>query len=352
MPPSSLTLEYDALLSTTLFNYHRTLVDNISKVNALMHMLMKREGGYKRVSDIGDRMQVPLMYELGQADSYSGYDVLDVTPMDGITSAFWEWRQASVPISISALEEKKNKGEARILSLLEAKTKQAEMGLHEFFNKRLLVGAGGSSIITAYTSPTNGSQFLDPLALLIKLDPTTSTTVGNIPQGTHSWWRNQLHDAVSSVSTFKSFLRELRKLRVRCGRGPGGMPDLHLTDENVYSFYETALAEAHRNPSYQKADIPFDNILFYGAPVTYDELVPNVKDGAETVDETDGTWFMINSKFFGIQVESTTDFAPTPFQKPENQDAKTAHILWLGGIGVSNRRKHGVMADIDTTISS
>jgi hypothetical protein len=349
MPPS-LTLTYNDLLSTTLFNYHRTLVDNISKLNALLFMLMKKGNGYKLVENIGDRMQVPLMYELGTADSYSGYDILDTTPMDGITSAHWEWRQASVPISISSLEEKKNSGEARILSLLEAKTQQAEMGLHEFFNKRLLVGAGGSDIDTAYTSTINGSSFLDPLPLLIKLDPTTSTTVGNINQSTYSWWRNQFTD--SSATTFKAFLMELRKLRVRCGRGPGGMPDLHITDENVYSLYETALAENHRNPSFQKADIPFDNVLFYGAPVTYDELVPNVKGDSETVSTTQGTWYQINTKFFGVQVHSGTNFTPTPFTSPENQDARVAHILWLGGIGVSNRRKHGVHTTINTTITS
>jgi hypothetical protein len=57
-------------------------------------------------------------------------------------------------------------------------------------------------------------------------------------------------------------------------------------------------------------------------------------------------------KFMEIQVDSETNFAPTEFQKPENQDAEVAHILWLGGIGQSNRRKHGVMGSIDTTIAS
>lgn len=352
MPPSSLTLQYDALLSTTLFNYHRTLEDNISKSNALLHQLMKViEGGYELVDDIGDRMQVPLMYEMGSADSYSGYDILDTTPMDGITSAFWEWRQASVPIAISSLEEKKNSGEARILSLLESKTKQAEMGIQDFFNRRLLVGQGGSAITTPYTSPANGSVFLDPLPLLVKFDPTSAATIGNIPQATNAWWQNQFQDA-SGATTFKAFLKLLRKLRVRANRGPGGTPDLHMVDENVYSFYETALAETHHNPSYQKADIPFENIGFYGKPVVYDERVPDVKTGSETILDTSGTWFMINSKFFKIKVHRETNFSPTPFQKPENQDAKVSHILWLGGIGVSNRRKHAVMADIDTTISS
>lgn len=74
MAPSSLTLQYDAVLSTTLFNYKRTLVDNISTANAFFYYLMKRvQGGYKTVSELGDRMAMALMYELGNADSYSGW---------------------------------------------------------------------------------------------------------------------------------------------------------------------------------------------------------------------------------------------------------------------------------------
>jgi len=351
MPPSSLTLDYDALLSTTLFNYRRTLEDNISKTNALVWTLMNKvEGGYKKISDIGDRMQIPLMYELGSADAYAGYDILDTTPMDGITSAFFDWRQASVPVAISGIEMKKNSGEARIINLLEGKTKQAEMGIMEFFNKRLMVGAGGSSITTPYISPANGASFIDPLPLLVKFDPTTSTVVGNINQSTSSWWQNKT--ATQSGTTFAAFLKELRQFRVKCGRGPGGYPDLHLVGEDVYSLYETALAAAHRNPSYKKADIPFDNIEFYGSPVVHDEIVPDVSGGSETLSTTSGSWFSLNTKFIQVQVHSGTDFAPTPFQTPENQDGKVSHILWLGGIGVSNRRKQGVMGSIDTTISS
>jgi hypothetical protein len=75
IPPSSLTLNYDAVLSTTLFNYKKTLEDTISTTNAFMYYLMKiRKGGYQEITDIGERMAMPLMYELGVADSYSGYD--------------------------------------------------------------------------------------------------------------------------------------------------------------------------------------------------------------------------------------------------------------------------------------
>lgn len=354
MAPSSLTLNYDAILSTTLFNYRRTLEDAISTTNAFLFYLMRRaKGGYQLIGDIGDRMAMPLMYELGNADSYSGYDILDVTPADGITMAFYNWSQAAVPISISGLEEKKNRGEERIIALLESKTKQAELGLQEFFNKRMQQGAGGSSITTAYTSPLNGSSFVDPLPLQVAFDPTQSVTVGNIPQNSNLWWRNQASDLSTGstvATTFASFLKQLRHLRNNCSKGPGGPPDLHLVTQGTEELYEAALAASHRNPSYQVADIPFDTIAFYGKPVTWDEFVPDWKDG--TVTQTKGSWLMLNTKFWGVRVDKETNFATTPFIKPENQDAKTAHILWLGALGLSNRRKQGVAGGIDETIAS
>lgn len=351
MAPSSLTLNYDAILSTTLFNYRRALEDAISTANAFLFFLMKKNrGGYQKVTELGERMAMPLMYELGNADSYAGYDVLDTTPTDGLTMAFYNWAQASVPISISGIEEKKNSGEARIISLLESKTRQAELGLQEFFNKRMLQGAGGTTITSAYTSPMNGSQFIDPLGLQVAYDPTTSTTVGNINQNTSAWWRNQTKNSTST--TFTGFLKELRNARNNASKGPGGAPDLHLCDQGTAELYEAALASSHRNPSYQVADIPFDSVAFYGKPLCWDEFVPDAQGGSATQSTTSGTWYMLNTQFWGIKVHAGTNFAPTPFVKPENQDARTSHILWLGAMGTSNRRKQGVVGGIDTTISS
>lgn len=350
MPPSSLTLNYDAVLSTALFNYQATLVDEISTSNSFLYYLMKmQENGYQSVESIGDRAAMRLMYELGAFDSYNSYDQLNVLPMDGITTAFYDWRQASTPITISGLEEKKTTGENSLANLLEDKTKQAVIGIKEGFSKAHLRGNGGTTITTPYTSAANGSLFVDPLPLQVKYDPTTSTVVGNINQSTNAWWQNQTFNSIST--TFAGFLKELRRLNNLCSKGPGGMPNLHVCDQSVFELYEAALAAAHRNPSYQKADIPFDSIGFRGNPVTWDEFIPDAQGGSVTQSTTSGTWYMLNTKFFQIKYHSGTNFVPTPFIKPENQDAKTATILWLGAACVSNRRKQGVMGGIDTTIA-
>ena len=347
--PSSLTLNYDGLLSSTLFNYRKKFEDNISTANAFFHKI-KKNGGYKTLGSIGERMAMPLMYELGSADSYSGYDQLDVTPMEGFTTAFFEWRQASIPISISGREERINKGEEQIVNLLEGKVKQAELGIQEFFNKKLLQGNGGTSITTPYTSSRNGSVFVDPLALQVAYDPTAALSPGNISQLTYTWWRNQFKN--SGATTYAAWKKELIQLRNNCSKGPGGVPDLYLSDQHTYELYNAALAAAHQNPSYQSADIPFENVAFFGKPWTWDEFVPDAANGSVTQSTSSGTLYMLNTKFWGVKVDASCNFSTGPFVKPENQDAKTAQILWMGGVGVSNRRKQGVMGSIDTTITS
>ena len=98
--PSSYTVNYDALLSTTLFNYRDKLVDNIFKSNSFLAAL-KQYGGIDYQSG-GERIQCPLMYEENSTfDSYRGYDILDTTPQDGITSSFYEWTEIGGTISIS-----------------------------------------------------------------------------------------------------------------------------------------------------------------------------------------------------------------------------------------------------------
>ncbi len=77
--PSQQTINYDALLSTTLFAYRKTLVDNIFKNSAFLAALRKYEG--IEYQDGGERIAIPLMYEESSTvKSYKGYETLDTTP--------------------------------------------------------------------------------------------------------------------------------------------------------------------------------------------------------------------------------------------------------------------------------
>lgn len=351
MPATSLTLNFDALLSTTLMKYAPTLADNIGKDNVLLFVL-QRDGAYHTVEDIGERAAFPLRYGLGAFDAYEGYDQLDTTPIDGITTAFFDWRQASSPIAISGKEERQNRSEERIINLLDSKISQSEDGIREGFSKAFLQGdgpnSGAASIETAYVSPSNGASFIDPLGLLVKKDPTTSTSIGSINQSTNSWWQNQIKS--SSATTYQLMRNELRTLYNLCSKGSGGRPDLHLCDRITYELYEASLEQLVALPSYQKVDMPFDTLGFRGKPVAWDEQMVDPQTPALNND-TKGVWYMLNTRHIEIQVDSSRNFVAGPFVKPENQDAKVAQVLWFGAAGVKNRRKQGVYFNIARTLS-
>jgi len=91
--PSQTTEYLDALLSTSLAAYKKTLVDNIFKENAFLTWL-KMSGAWKSQNG-GERIACPLMYgKNATAKSYRGYDELDVTPLGNLGASkilFYCW---------------------------------------------------------------------------------------------------------------------------------------------------------------------------------------------------------------------------------------------------------------------
>jgi hypothetical protein len=341
--PNANTLNYDALVSTSLANYRKTLQDNISKSNPFFSKIPweSQDGGLYIAED--------LMYALGTADSYDGYDELPLTPNEGITQSTWQWAQAAAPISISEKERKQNKH--RIVNLVTAKIMQAELGFKEFWGKAFLQGSlvsGGSSIISPYTSPVNGSSFVTPLPDLVQLNPTASLTLGGINQSTQSWWRNQYKE--STATTKLAYMDEVMTMYMNCSKGPGGPPDLILCDQTSWALLHAAYREYYQNTSSSDGNFPFPNLKFWNALVTWDEDVPDAYSGTAATT-TYGTMYFLNTKYFKCIYEAETNFVASEFQKPLNQDAKYKHILWMGTVVMSNRRKQGVIGKIARTLT-
>ena len=355
MGATSETRSYDALLSTTLENWAKGIEDAITS-SIFFYYMLKKSKSWVSTDPLGERAKFTLRYRNGNAQPYSRYDVQDTAPIDGITASFWPWRQMSVPISIDRLSERQNAGQYAQLDLLEEKTSQAMDGILETFDKAFLQGNGinsATAITTAYTGTLTNAVFIDPLPLLIG-DTPTSGTIGsiaaNVSDNGVSWWANQQADATDT--NYASFLKDLSHMFNLCMKGIGGGPDMHLVDQSTAEFYEAALRTQNRYTDFERADIPFENVAFKKKPVVWDEYMPNWSGTTTVQSTTAGSWVMINSKFFQVKYDAQTNFMTTPFIKPENQDARTAQIQWYGASGVTNRRKHGVLASIDTTLTS
>ncbi len=350
---SQITVNFNALFATSLANYKKTMQDNISSSNVFFHAL--KENGLWESRDGGSWIAEDLMYELGNFDAYDGYDELSDTPTDGITQVQFEWRQGAVPISYSEKERKMNKH--RLVDLVETKIKQAEMGFTEGFNKAILQGSlsqsSSGSLLTPFTSTFNGAQFVDPLPRIIQLDPTAaSLNVGNIDQNAanSTWWRNRTKtSALSGSSTYSAFLQEADNMYNNCSKGPGGPPKVIIVDQTTFEVWNAAYYDKYRRTAPSDNNYPFENIQFHKAKVVWDEYVPDVYSGT-TSTATYGSAFFVNPSFMKVVYESETNFEMTKFQKPPKGDSKLAHILWMGQVTVSNRRKQGVWGKIPRSL--
>lgn len=309
---------FDTLATTTLVKYASTnLEDNIFQSNALYYLLagteaMRKPGSktYKEL-DGGTKIVEPLLYATNStAGSYSGYDVLDTDPQDGMTNAEFEWKQYSVSVSISGKEKRQNSGESAVLNLLEGKIMQAEMSLIETMNGDLFTdGTGNSS--------------KDLTGLVLGID--SAGILGNIDRSSNSWWSAQ-ETAVSGPTTIDG----MRTMYNNCSKGyKKDHPDLLIGTQAGYEAYEAKLQPDMRFSDNKLADAGFENLKFKGASFVFDEVCNS------------GVRYYLNTGKLGIRVHRDAKFSVTDEQRPVDQDAFVKQILWMGNMVYKNCARLG-----------
>jgi len=115
---STLSLTYGTLLSTTLKKVldSGALHDQVFDNDVFLQWL--RSGNRIKKVDGGERMRIGLMFGKNTtAGWYSDYEALDTTAQAGMTSAFYNNKQASASVSVSGLELRSNKGASQITNL-------------------------------------------------------------------------------------------------------------------------------------------------------------------------------------------------------------------------------------------
>jgi hypothetical protein len=351
MAVNSITYNFDDLLSTTWMNYRHQLYDNI--FNACPFFYWIHANGRKRVEDGGERIVIPLEYGKNSTikSMSSGYDVVDTTPSETMTSAYYQWKEIAGSTSISNKELAMNQGKNKILDLLQKKANNTEMSFTEVV-EQMMVGA---------LSAGNGGHDLTPVNSLITVDGTG--TVGGIVSGTYAWWKNRYKE--SAATTFETFIREIAHLYNLCSRGGSKngkrkAPDMILCDQY---YYETYIGAARAKGQIMLVNEPVANLGFggakyLGATLMWDEYMPDTYTATANTDPdsyspTYSSADFINSEFLEFVVCKGQDFTLGPFIQPENQKAKTSILYLMGEVTCSNRAKQGSHNKVPlTTITS
>jgi hypothetical protein len=289
------------------------LIDNVFSARPLVYFL--KQAGQVRTIAGGAKIVLPLLYgQNSTAASYSAYDTISITPQTGITSAEYSWKQYAASITISGIEEAQNNSEEQIIDLLEAKTFQAEETITEKFDEMFILSDGTGN---------SGKDWLG-LEALVK---DQYGVVGGIDADSDAWWASFVDSNAGSL--------DLPSMRTAYNSVAVGndQPNVILTSQTLFEAYEDLLQPQERFMDSKTADGGFQNLLFKGAPVVYDNYV------------TATDMFFLNTKYIRLVGHSENWFKPTPFVRPTNQDARYAQILCYGELTVSNRSRQGVLTD-------
>ena len=308
--------DFNAILSTTLQNYQPTLVDNIFKDLVLLNHMNSK--GRVQMEEGGTSIVEPLMYAVnGTASSYSGYDAIDLTPQDGISAANYQWKQMAASIAISGIEEAQNRGTEAIIKLLNAKIMQAEMSVKSDLNGMLYSDGTG-----------NGGKDFNGLGNIVA---TVNNTVGGIDSTTNTWWNPYQDVSASTLS-----LVDMGKVYNNASKG-NDVPDLIVTNEDLFSKYESLLTQNVRYQDVAKANAGFQNLMFKQTPLVFDLAL--------AADTSAAPMYFLNTKYLKLVGMNGHWFNTTDFQSGTvaGIDARYALVLAFGELTCSNRSRQGYL---------
>ena len=322
---------FDEILSTTLNNYVPKLTDNIFSSRPLFYALSN--GQTMRTVSGGAKIVVPVIYGKNDtAGSYSGIDAIPVGQQDGISAAEYDWKQYAATVSITGIEEAKNNGEAAIIDLLEGKIFQTQETIIENLNTMLYADGTG-----------NGGKDMLGLKKIVDGSVAAGNAVGGIDPNAagnvNEWWASQeaASGGVAALTTAK-----MASLYNDCSNG-NDQPTIIITSQQGYEKYESLLTSNIRYTDTDMADAGFQNLMFKGAPITFDGAIST---GATGYGAGNQPMYMLNTKYLQLVRHSDTWFKATPFVRPHTLDAVYSQILCYGAMTCSNRARQGVLTGL------
>jgi hypothetical protein len=331
------------IIATTIQNRSGELADNVTNNNALLRRL--KEKGNVRPFSGGNVILEEIMYAdqtTLNTNSYSGYEILNITPNSPISAAQFDIKQYAAAISMSGLEMLQNSGKEQIIDLMEGRVKVAEAQLANRMDYDLYLDGTG-----------NNSKNLTGLALAVP-DIPTAGTYGGIARATFSFWQSQVYAGVTnggaavSAANIQSYMTALALRQVR----GNNKPDLFVGDVNYYSFYVQSLQAIQRISSADggsTAGAGFPSLKFYGGGMAADVVmgsgIANIVDTAgHTGGATANHMWSLNTDYIFFRPHRDRNFVPIGGERQAvNQDAIVKLIGWAGNLTCSGAEFQGVL---------
>jgi hypothetical protein len=322
------------IIATTIQARSGDLADNVLNNNPALQRLNRR-GNVRPVSG-GNVILEEIMYtdpSTQNVNSYSGYEVLNISPNSPISAAQYNFTQYAGAVTISGMDMLQNSGEEQIIDLIDGRMAIAEK---QMMNRIALDIFGDGT--------GNSGKNITGLAAAVPDAPSTGV-YGGINRAQFPFWQSHVFSgtadgggAVSSAN-IKGYMT---KLALRMVRGTD-MPDLFLADGNFYEMYSESMQAIQRvtdDGSARGVGAGFASLKFYGGGVAADVVMCSGIGGGIPADHM----WMLNTDYLFFRPHRDRNFTNIGGERQAvNQDAIVKLIGWAGNMTSSGPQFSGVL---------
>ena len=313
------------IIATTIQSRSGELADNLTQNNAILTRL-NQKGNIKPFSG-GNVILQEIMYDdasTNNANSYSGYEVLNIAPDSPISAAQYKIAQYADSVTMSGLEMLQNSSKEAIIDLLDGRMQVSEARLLNRISGDLYGDGTG-----------NGGKNLDGLGAAVAVSPT-SGTYGGINRATWTFWQNQITTGATSSSTI---LAAMTTAAIKQIRGTD-KADLIVAGNTLYGYYVGALQAIQRIASEESGAAGFASLKFYGGGTSADVVL----GGGYGAQETATYMYMLNTNYIFLRPHKERNFVPIGGERQAiNQDAIVKLYGWAGNLTTSNSFLQGLL---------
>ena len=318
---------YRQLLTAAVAKRSSVVQDIVYNATPLTRIL--RDQGNIRVKRAGGpELRIPIEFDQLQAQWFTGYDKIEITPKELLNSAVFNWSRVVGMFSLSGTELLYTRGEEEQIDLMEFYLNAAEKAVKQEFETSI-VGDGTGS----------GGRQMIGLGGAIPVIPNTGT-YGGISRADVPNWRTSTFNATTDfpdlgsawdVTTARPILERIALQRSRNGR----YPSLWIFDANSYQAISSSFVAHQRLQSERSARLGFASLAYH----TPAGLIDIVAAGGIGNVMPPNTAFGIDTEGLAIYEfpgQAFVPFHPGDGIRPINQDAVAQGIVWSGQMVLEN----------------
>jgi hypothetical protein len=313
------------IIATTIQSRSGELADNLTQNNAILQRLNQK--GNVRPFSGGNVILEEIMYDdssTNNANSYSGYEVLNIAPDSPISAAQFKIAQYADSVTMSGLEMLQNSSKEAIIDLLDGRMQVSEARLLNRISGDLYGDGTG-----------NGGKNLDGLGAAVAAVPTTGT-YGGINRATWTFWQNQITSGATSSTTI---LAAMTTAAIKQIRGTD-KADLIVAGNTLYGYYVGALQAIQRIAAEESGAAGFASLKFYGGGTSADVVL----GGGYGAQETATYMYLLNTNYIFLRPHKERNFVPIGGERQSiNQDAIVKLYGWAGNLTTSNSFLQGLL---------